>query len=190
MPDSLGQTLLTIWNVFRADPLFVIIVPLLVYTGWRLIKFTILFLWAVAASSFLVFMKVTLPRNDSKLDKEKETKKDFKEKMAIMDQLYRGIYEIRDLNIINRIFSYLFNHDTISFELVVKNRELSFYAVAIPYFAKLLEKQITSLYTDAEIEISNKPYEFHKRGNYLLADYLYCKRDFWFPVKTYKTMEE
>jgi len=29
----------------------------------------------------LVYMKVTLPKSDSKLDKEKETKKDFKEKI-------------------------------------------------------------------------------------------------------------
>jgi hypothetical protein len=29
----------------------------------------------------LVYMKVTLPKTDSKLDKEKETKKDFKEKI-------------------------------------------------------------------------------------------------------------
>jgi hypothetical protein len=29
----------------------------------------------------LVYIKITLPRADSKLDKEKETKKDFKEKI-------------------------------------------------------------------------------------------------------------
>ncbi|MEA3387499.1 MAG: hypothetical protein U9Q66_03875 [Patescibacteria group bacterium] len=29
----------------------------------------------------MVYMKITLPKADSKLDKEKETKKDFKEKV-------------------------------------------------------------------------------------------------------------
>jgi hypothetical protein len=29
----------------------------------------------------LVYMKITLPKADSKLDKERETKKDFKEKI-------------------------------------------------------------------------------------------------------------
>jgi len=33
----------------------------------------------------LVYLKVTVPRADSKLDKEKETKKDFKEKIWIMN---------------------------------------------------------------------------------------------------------
>jgi hypothetical protein len=32
-------------------------------------------------SNKLEYVKVTLPRADSKLDKEKETKKDFKEKI-------------------------------------------------------------------------------------------------------------
>jgi hypothetical protein len=32
----------------------------------------------------LVYLKITLPKKDSKLDKEQETKKDFKEKMGMM----------------------------------------------------------------------------------------------------------
>jgi hypothetical protein len=38
-------------------------------------------LFEVSRSKRLVYMKVTLPKSDSKLDKEKETKKDFKEKI-------------------------------------------------------------------------------------------------------------
>jgi hypothetical protein len=35
-------------------------------------------------SKDLVYLKITLPKKDSKLDKEQETKKDFKEKMGMM----------------------------------------------------------------------------------------------------------
>jgi hypothetical protein len=38
----------------------------------------------------LIYMKVTLPRADSKLDKERETKKDFKEKVGIMTVFYKS----------------------------------------------------------------------------------------------------
>jgi hypothetical protein len=42
----------------------------------------------------LVYIKIRLTREDSKLDNEKRSEKDFKEKMLIMQQLYRAIYEI------------------------------------------------------------------------------------------------
>jgi hypothetical protein len=42
----------------------------------KLIRFS----FEVYYAKNLIYMKVTLPRADSKLDKEKETKKDFKEK--------------------------------------------------------------------------------------------------------------
>ncbi len=177
-------------NNFLEDPAYFIALTLFVIFGFWLFWRIFQFLWSTWFSWNMVYMKVTLPRNDSKLDQEKETKKDFKEKMAIMDQLYRGIYEIRDLNIVNRILSYLFDHDTISFEMVVQDQQLNFYAVTIPYYAKLLEKQLTSLYVDAEVEILDEPYKIHRSGNYLLADYLYLDKPYWFPIKTYKQMEE
>jgi hypothetical protein len=42
----------------------------------------------------LVYIKVRLTREDSKLDNEKRSEKDFKEKILVMQQLYRAIYEI------------------------------------------------------------------------------------------------
>jgi len=42
-------------------------------------------------SKNLRYLKVTLPRSDSKLDKEQATKKDFKEKAAIMSMFYKAI---------------------------------------------------------------------------------------------------
>jgi hypothetical protein len=41
-------------------------------------------------------MKVTLPRADSKLDKERETKKDFKEKIGIMSLFYKAIHKLAE----------------------------------------------------------------------------------------------
>jgi hypothetical protein len=42
----------------------------------------------------LVYIKIRLTREDSKLDNEKRSEKDFKEKVLVMQQLYRAIYEI------------------------------------------------------------------------------------------------
>jgi len=42
----------------------------------------------------LVYLRVRLTRTDSKIDDEKRSEKDFKEKIAIMQQFYRAIHEI------------------------------------------------------------------------------------------------
>ena len=47
-------------------------------------------------SKNLRYMKVSLPRADSKMDKEKETKKDFKEKIGIMSMFYKAIHKLSE----------------------------------------------------------------------------------------------
>ena len=47
-------------------------------------------------SKNLRYLKVTVPRADSKLDKEKETKKDFKEKIGTMTMFYKAIHKLSE----------------------------------------------------------------------------------------------
>jgi len=44
----------------------------------------------------LVRMKIRLPRSDSKLDKERETKKDFKEKIGQMSMFYKAVHKLAE----------------------------------------------------------------------------------------------
>lgn len=133
-------------------------------------------------------MKVILPRKDSKLDKEKETEKDFKEKIAVMEQFFRNIHEIRELNLWNQLKSYIFNHDSVSFELVLQNKELYFYVVTYKYFKTLIEKQITSYYPDAEITYEDD-YKIGNDGDSIKGYYLHTKGEDHLPIRTYKTLE-
>jgi len=137
----------------------------------------------------LVYMKVTLPRSDSKIDQEKRTEKDFKEKVAIMAQLYRALYEIREMNLLNTIKTKIWQADNVSFELFLENHELSFYVVVNEYYQRILEKQITTFYKDADIQSSKEPYALFEKGKKVRGYYMYTKRDYWFPITTYKTME-
>jgi len=68
-----------------------------------IIVFLIIFLYKIMRLLFelyysknLRYLKVTLPRADSKLDKEQATKKDFKEKAAIMSMFYKAIHKISE----------------------------------------------------------------------------------------------
>jgi hypothetical protein len=138
----------------------------------------------------LVYIKVLINRQDSKLDQEKRTEKDFKEKVAVMAQLYRALSELSDLNLAHSIKSLIWDFQKISFEMVMKNKKLQFYVVCDEYYQSIIEKQITSFYSDAGIEISKEPYEFRKQGYSLNGFFLYEKQSEEFPIKMFREMED
>jgi len=78
-----------------------IVLAFIIY-GLPLLVHLIRFIYVHRMAKHLIYMKIELPRSDSKADQEKRTEKDFKEKVAIMSQLYRALYEIRELNLAGR----------------------------------------------------------------------------------------
>lgn len=137
-----------------------------------------------------VFIKVVMPRADSKIDDEKRTKKDFKEKIGVMAQFYRSLYEISDLNFSHSVKSAIWDYNKITFELVMHNRQLHFYVVCDEYYQSIIEKQITALYPSAEIEPSFRPYPFYRKGYFMNGFYLFGKKEDIYPIKMYKEMED
>ncbi|MEI7511094.1 MAG: type IV secretion system DNA-binding domain-containing protein [Candidatus Peregrinibacteria bacterium] len=138
----------------------------------------------------LVFIKVLIARADSKLDQEKRVEKDFKEKAAIMAQLFRALSELRDLNFWYSIKAHIWDHEKVSFEMVLKDKKLQFYVVCDEYYEEIIEKQITSFYPSAGIEVSEHPYDFHRDGNFVNGFYLHSQQEDEFPIKTYTEMED
>lgn len=186
--NTVQSTMTFVYNVFLAHPVIAVLVLLfLLFLPKNLITI-IQYMYALRSKNDLVFLQVTLPRKDSKIDKEKETEKDFKEKVAVMEQFFRNIHEIRELNLMNLFKSWLFNHDMVSFEYVLHKKELLFYVVTYSYFQTLVEKQITSYYPDADV-VKVEPYSIGKEGDYKKGYQLYEKKDYWYPIKTYKNLE-
>ncbi|MFH0820286.1 MAG: type IV secretory system conjugative DNA transfer family protein [Candidatus Peregrinibacteria bacterium] len=161
-----------------------------VYYGFKVFLACIRTVYDHLRAKDLVYIKVTLPRSDSKLDQEKRTEKDFKEKVAVMAQLYRALYEIRELNLWNLIKTKIWQADDISFELFVENQQLNFYVVVDKEFQNIVEKQITTFYKDADVQITYKPYVLFEKGKKAKAYFMYAKRPFWFPFQCYKEMEQ
>ena len=85
--------------------------------------------YEILMSGRLVYMKVTLPRADSKLDKERETKKDFKEKAGIMTVFYKSIHNLTQASALGTIMNFIFRHAKISLELMFHDGMVHFYAV-------------------------------------------------------------
>jgi hypothetical protein len=148
------------------------------------------FLYDVLSYHDLVYMKVQLPRSDSKMDQERRTEKDFKEKVAIMSQLFRAMYEVRELNLWHKIKTIIWQNDDISFELFIEKQQLSFYVVIDRELASIVEKQITTFYSDADIKTEKKPYNLFEKGKKAKTYFMYAENEFWYPINTYKTMEQ
>jgi hypothetical protein len=148
--------------------------------------------YEIYAAKNLIYMRITLPRADSKLDKEKETKKDFKEKTGIMSIFYKGIHKISEATLAETLLNILFNHAKISLELVYDQGQVSFYAVTYSDYASLISQQITSNYPDAEVKIvSKEEYGDIKPAGYTLRTAsIYKKNDDIYPIKTYKYFED
>ncbi len=82
------------------------------------------FLWLIRVifefyySKNLVHLKVSVPKSDSKLDKEKETKKDFKEKIGMMNMFYKAIHKLDEAGMKDTILNFFFRHSKVSLEII------------------------------------------------------------------------
>src|SRR5690606_13890221 len=121
------------------------------YVFLKLLLYTARWIHAVLESREMVFIKILTPRSESKKDKEEQVEKDFKERVAIMDGLYRSVYEIQELNLKNRIRTFFWNNDYVSFELVYDKKLIHFYIATHKRYSELLQKQILTYYPDADV---------------------------------------
>ena len=172
----------------ETHPLQIVVGIIAAIIGWKIFWWLVRYLHVRFTEKNLVFMQITLPRDDSPKDKEKDVEKDFRERIAIMEQLFRSLYEIRELSISNIIRRFFFQHHYVSFEIVAREKTVTFYVVVTKEYQSVVEKQITSYYTEADIQIVPS-YEIQKKGNTTVGFYAYEKNPFWFPIKTFKTLE-
>lgn len=171
------------------DPAGRIVLLVSSYFVWRIIVSTGRFWYALHESKSLVHMRVLLPRSDSKMDQEKRTEKDFKEKVAIMEQLYRALYEVRSLTIWQSLHYWIFRYITISFEMYVEKGELAFYIVTEKRLLSIVEKQVTAFYPEAEVTFRSAP-EICAKGMKLVGYNMVLQKKFMYPIRSYEQMQD
>lgn len=166
---------------------------LFLYFGWKLSIWGVRFWHRRHEAQDLVHLKITLPKNDSKLDNEKRTEKDFHEAVGKSEQFFRAIHETRDMNLYNVFVKrFIWGKPHISFELYFQGQELHFCIVCDQYYQKIIEKQVTSFYESAEIEVLKDKDKFQVKspGSYANGYYLHTPEPFWYPIQTYKQIED
>jgi hypothetical protein len=179
------------WRWFMEDPFDRAVSVVVLYLTWRwCIKPGFRFWYAAHKAKNLVTMKVMLPRSDSKIDQEKRTEKDWKERIAVMEQLYRALWEVKTLNIWVMLHTWFWRFNTMSFELFVEKNQMSFYIVVRPELQGLVEKQITSFYNDAEVTIEESTPEIWQKGTKLVGYYMKLHKNFLWPLRYYDNMQD
>ncbi len=180
--------------VYFFSELFSLILNIIIYfILWYILLKIVRFVFEIVMAKNLVYLKVTLPKSDSKLDKEKETKKDFKEKIWTMSMFYKAITKLWDIWLKDSLSNIIFNHAKVSFELAYENGELSFYVVTFDEYINLVTQHITSIYNDAEVKVLDKETEYIKlkpQGFTLRAASLKKRNQDVFPIKTFKYLED
>lgn len=183
----------TNWWFFK-DLLWIIGIIILLIISFFLLRTLLQWTFEFWYSKNLVYLKITLPRADSKLDKEKETKKDFKEKIGVMSMFYKAIHKLNEATFKETIMNFFFSHSKLSMELVYNKWEVGFFIVTYKNFVWLVSQHITSNYNDAEIKIvepnSGDYVNLREKWYYLRAASLWKANDNVFPIKTYKYLED
>ncbi|MDD5751450.1 MAG: hypothetical protein PHS73_02935, partial [Candidatus Peribacteraceae bacterium] len=180
----------TIGRWYGANPLLGTGILILAYVLWRAIKWHFRYWYAVLQSKHLVKMQILLPRSDTKVDQEKRTEKDFKEKVAVMEQLYRALWEVQNLTIWQQLHYWFFRYVTISFEMYAQKNQLTFYVVTQPGLASVVEKQITAFYPTAEVAIVKKTPEIWPKGSKMTAYNMIPGKSYMFPLRSYEQMQD
>jgi hypothetical protein len=137
----------------------------------------------------MTFLKVKIPKKESKEDKEKDSEaigganRDFKDQVAVMKQFFESLAAISD----STWKKWFFGHDFVSFEYVIQNNQIEFYIVTPRGLVEVIEKQITTFYADSYIE-EVEDYNLFEKDAKVMYHYMKPARECIYPIRTYQRM--
>lgn len=171
-----------------------IILNILIYAGVAAVLY-LLFLYTrlqilrynnLKRSMNMVFLKVQMPKKESKEEMDQDQSsgaKDFKEAISIGAQLYDSVHSIYSGKWQNDYTG----EDFISLEYVVQEDQIYFYVVVPSELSSLIEKQITGFYPDAMVE-QTVEYNIFKPNSITAAKALTLGKHYMYPIKSYQRL--
>ncbi len=173
------DTLLIVGLVLAA--LIVAFLGFLSYYGYRHWYYTKVIL---PRTKNWVFMEIQMPKDNAEeknpqLQNNEEAKKNL---IAVAEQLFTALSNISHDN-------YFWQpKDYISFEIACTDKKISFYINCPSHLQELVEKQLQAQYPHSYIEII-RGYNPFQKGGHIVATELKLTKQYFFPVRTYRTME-
>jgi len=137
-----------------------------------------------------VVLLITLPKES--IQQEESGKKDMKSQQTMTEQV--GLAEIffnsiGGLKAERGVKAWFFGrHDHFGLEIVACQGKISFYLAVPRKLQRYIEQQVNAHYPEAFIE-ETEDYNIFQPQGIIAAGVITAKREFYFPIKTYKKME-
>lgn len=112
-----------------------------------------------------------------------QTAKGNEIKIEKAEQMFAGLYGIFQRG----ISSWFGVQPTVSFEIVARHKKIEFYVFTPREIYDLVEKQIHSAYSDAEIDMCEVPNIFKYSGKVVFTELKFSNKPF-FPIKRFKDL--
>lgn len=136
----------------------------------------------------MAFLRILVPKKESKEDREKEggtyaAEKDLKEVLGIAAQFYEAVHSVHEED----FKYYIIGQDFFSLEYAVFNNQIYLYIVLPRHLIPLFEKQVTGFYPDVYVE-EVEDYNIFKPNSRVAGCYMKFTEAPWLPIKTYQRM--
>lgn len=131
---------------------------------------------------------VTVPKDMARKgdDSANEQPKDFKEEMAPAEQMFSSLYSVFNESFLNQLTE---EQDILSFEIVSQDNVISFYITCHKRLIPLVERQIHSVYSDANVDVVPGHNIFENNGGVFTSAFLSLHKRFIYPIRTFRYLE-
>lgn len=136
----------------------------------------------------MVFLRIAVPRKESKEDSERErdqfsSQKDFKEISGVMTHFFEALHSVYHKELIY----FFLGQDFISFEYAVIDGLVNFFIVTPRHLSNLIEKQLTAFYPDCYVE-EVPDYNIFRENSHVAGCYMKMSKHYMWPIKKYSQM--
>lgn len=178
------------WMSFLKTGLLIILSLFILVVVWKIFKYFMVFVYDVFNAKRYVFMRVILPRWDTKWDRdrEKELAKDMKEKIWRMWQVYRNMHKLWELSVWDNIMRWFFSKAKITIMMHYEDGMLNFILWTYPEYKKIVEWAIAAQYAEASIETIVRPKLFSKKATEIMP--MHPVKECVYPIRTFKALED
>ncbi len=132
-----------------------------------------------------VHLQILIPRKDSDADQKQENTHDFKQYIGLMEQLLAAMNSLYS----GKFFNKLRGQETFSLEYIAYQNQILFFMVVPEKYQILVEKQITSFFSDAVVEAVEEINLFEGKDLHYATECLTLGHEYIFPIKTHQKLE-
>ena len=182
-PQTGRQLTAKVYGQYALNELLIFVVGILFLI---IIRNMMRFFYDVFNSRRIIYLKVLLPRGQSKLDREqeKELAKDMKEKIGRMGQVFHNFHKVGTLSTKESLMKKLFDKPKTTLIYNYEDGVLNFIVATYPEYQELLEGAIAAQFPNCSIERTIKPKFFKKKYSNIMP--IKPKKDPIFNIKIYK----